>query len=64
MCFVQTSEQTVTFALYTISRLGLYNREVFTEWYALSSYIKETCFSFKVLCVSCICYFPAHRVYV
>jgi hypothetical protein len=50
MCCVWISDKTATFALYTIKRLVLYNRGgEFTARYALSTYIKETVFVFKVL---------------
>ena len=50
VCFGRISEQTATFASYSINRLVLYNRSgVFTIRYALRPYIKQTRFVFEVL---------------
>ena len=52
MHFVWISEQTATFALYSINRLVLYNYRwrVFTARYELRTYITQTHFVFEGLC--------------
>jgi len=51
MCVGRISEQTVTFALYNINRLVLYNQrwKVFIGQYALSLYIKQKHLAIKWL---------------
>jgi hypothetical protein len=41
MCFVWISQETITFGLYIISRLGFVTEvEMFAVWYGLSPYIE------------------------
>jgi len=50
MCYVWISEQTVTFALFSIYELILYNHGgEHTVWYTPSLYVKQTQFIFKGL---------------